>query len=102
MSTDFAVPEIDTFLHEPVRLRLLALLSVVGRADFMYLLRQSGVTKGNLSVQMTKFVEARIVTADKSLVNARPRTTFALTDQGREALRQYKRTTLEILSVFPD
>ena len=102
MATDLTVPEIDAFLHEPVRLRLLALLSVIGRADFMYLLRQSSVTRGNLSVQMAKLVEAGIVTADKSLVNSRPRTTFALTVQGREALRQYKRTMGEVLAVLPD
>lgn len=102
MATDFTVPKIDAFLHEPVRLRLLTLLSLIGRADFMYLLRQSDVTKGNLSVQMAKLVEGGIVTVDKSLVNSRPRTTFALTVQGRKALRQYKQTMGEILAVLPD
>ena len=55
---NLTVPEINAFLHEPARLRLLVFLSVLERADFMFLLRQSGFSKGNLSVQMTKLEEA--------------------------------------------
>ncbi len=100
--TNLAIPEIDIILHEPARLRLLALLSVLKRADFMYLLRQSGLSKGNLSVQMGKLEEAGIISADKKLVNNRPCTTFALTTQGFNALRQYKRTMEEVLATLPD
>ncbi len=96
-----AIPQIDAFIHEPARLRLLAFLSVLKRADFAYLLRESGLSRGNLSVQMTKLSEAGIVEVEKNFVDNRPRTTYSLTAGGRRALREYKRTLVELLSNFP-
>ena len=46
------LPEVDGLVHEPVRLRLLAYLSILDRADFVFLLTHTGVSRGNLSVQM--------------------------------------------------
>ncbi|MBT6150203.1 MAG: transcriptional regulator [Gemmatimonadetes bacterium] len=100
--SDPIVPDIDSLIHEPARLRLLVLLSVLERADFMYLLKQSGMSRGNLSVQMVKLEEAGIVSMDKSLVNSRPRTTYSLSPKGRKALGQYKRNMSEVLRVLPD
>ena len=100
--SDPKIPEIDSFLHEPARLRLLIYLSVLEAADFMYLLRQSGMSRGNLSVQMTKLEEAGIVTVDKSLVNNRPRTTYSLSVEGRKALGRYKQAMEDVLRSLPD
>ena len=97
-----AVPDFDTFIHEPARLRLLAFLSLLESADFMYLLRQSGISRGNLSVQMTRLEEARLVNVKKDLVDGRPRTTYALSTQGRKALGAYKRALKEILDLLPE
>lgn len=102
MPVDVTVPEIDAFLHEPARLRLLVFLSVLNRADFMFLLRQSGLSKGNLSVQMGKLQEAGLISVDKSFVDNRPRTAFSLTKEGRNALRAYKRTMGDLLAALPD
>ncbi len=96
------VPNVDAFLHELVRLRLLAFLSVLKRADFVYLLRETGLSRGNLSVQMGKLAEAGFVDIDKSFVNNRPRTVYALTSKGRKALRAYKTDMSTLLSAFPD
>jgi len=96
-----AVPDIDTFIHEPARLRLLAFLSVLDRADFVYLLRESGLSRGNLSVQMTRLSEAGFVDVEKRFVDNRPRTTYALTAAGRRSLRAYKRTLTELLTALP-
>jgi DNA-binding MarR family transcriptional regulator len=96
------VPEVDPFLHEPARLRLLVFLTMVDAADFMYLLRQTGLSRGNLSVQMGRLEEAGLVDASKREVNGRLRTTYALTDQGVAALRAYKSTMQEILAPIRD
>jgi len=96
------VPEVDAFLHELARLRLLALLSVLNKADFVYLLRQSGFSRGNLSVQMSKLAEAGLVEIDKSFVDNRPRTMYALTKKGRSALRAYKAGMMALLDALPD
>jgi DNA-binding MarR family transcriptional regulator len=96
------VPEIDAFVHEPARLRLLTFLSVLSRADFSYLSEHSGLSDGNLSTQMTKLAEAGYVEIDKSFVSNKPRTVYALTEAGREALRAYKRDVLPIVEALPD
>ncbi len=96
------VPEVDGFLHEPARLRVLVFLAMVDAADFMYLLRQTGLTRGNLSVQMKRLESAGLVEASKREVDGRLRTAYALTTEGLRALRDYKSTMREILAAIPD
>ena len=95
------LPQIDAFLHELARLRLLTFLSVLKRADFVYLLRHSGLSRGNLSVQMTKLSDAGLVNIDKSFVDNRPRTTYSLTREGRAKLAVYKSEMTTLLDALP-
>ena len=99
-TTEF--PEIDDLLHEPARLRLLACLAVVKRTDFTFLLNLSGLSRGNLSVQMSKLSDAKLVSIEKTFKDNRPRTLYQLTRRGTDALRGYKRNMLTILSALPD
>ena len=96
------IPEIDYLLHEPARLRLLAYLAVVKRADFTYLLKLSGLTRGNLSVQMTRLGDAKLVKIEKTFQENRPRTMYQLTPKGINALRKYKKSMHAILAALPD
>ena len=102
MGSTPSVPEVDTLLHEPARLRVLSLLSMVERADFMYLLHQTGLSRGNLSVQMSKLEAAGIVHLDRRLKGGRPRTSYALSEAAIDQLRDYKHTMLSLLSAFPE
>jgi DNA-binding MarR family transcriptional regulator len=96
------IPEVDPFLHEPARLRVMVFLTMVDAADFMYLLRQTGLSRGNLSVQMGRLEEAGLVHASKREVDGRLRTAYALTAEGLAALRAYKSTMQEILAPIRD
>ncbi len=96
------LPDINGLLHEPARLRLLAYLAVVESIDFTYLLKLSGLSRGNLSVQMSKLGDAKLVKIEKSFRDKRPRTVYRLTAQGTRALRQYKRNMTSILAALPD
>ncbi len=96
------VPELDPFLHEPARLRVLVFLAMVEAADFMYLLRQTGLSRGNLSVQMGRLESAGFVNASKREVEGRLRTTYSLTPDGLAAMRSYKSTMRKILAAIPD
>ncbi len=80
---------IDRIVHEPVRLRALTLLSGVEAAEFSFLLKVLGLTNGNLSVHMRKLEDAGYVTVTKEFAGRVPRTTYAITKPGREALRAY-------------
>lgn len=96
------IPEINYLLHEPARLRLLAFLAVVRRTDFTYLLKLSGLSRGNLSAQMSKLGDAKMVKIEKSFRGNRPRTVYQLTARGTNALREYKRNMKTILAALPD
>jgi DNA-binding MarR family transcriptional regulator len=96
------VPEIDGLVHEPARLRLLVFLAMVEAADFMYLLRQTGMSRGNLSVQMSRLEAAGVVRVAKREVDGRLRTTYSLSREGLVALRRYRTTMREILGAIPD
>ena len=51
---------------------------------------------------MGKLQEAALISVDKSFVDNRPRTTYALSEKGRDALRDYKRTMEGVLAALPD
>ncbi len=50
--------EVDRIIHEPSRLMIVALLSAVAEADFQFLQKSTELTKGNLSVHLSKLEEA--------------------------------------------
>ncbi|MGD2129402.1 MAG: transcriptional regulator [Lysobacterales bacterium] len=102
MASTPSIPEIDVLIHEPARLRVLALLSRVDQADFMFLLRQTGLTRGNLSVQMSRLEQAGIVALDRRLEGNRSRTAYFLTAEGWEALKDYRRAMAQLVAGFPE
>jgi DNA-binding transcriptional ArsR family regulator len=93
--------EVDRLLHEPARLRLAALLYTVESADFLFLLRESGLTKGNLSFHLTKLEAAGYVSIAKTYRCKVPLTVCGLTEQGREALRRYRDHLRRLVEELP-
>jgi DNA-binding transcriptional ArsR family regulator len=57
---------LDRVIHEPARLLLVALLSNLDTADFLFLLKESGLTKGNLSVHLARLEDAGYIRVEKS------------------------------------
>ena len=49
--------DVDRIIHEPARLAIMALLSGAEQVDFLFLLRETGLTKGNLSSHLAKLEE---------------------------------------------
>jgi DNA-binding HxlR family transcriptional regulator len=83
--------DLDRVIHEPARLLLVALLSPVESADFLYLLKESRLTKGNLSVHLSRLEEAGYLTVKKTFRGKIPHTEFRLTPRGRSAFDQYRK-----------
>jgi DNA-binding transcriptional ArsR family regulator len=75
---------LDRLIHEPGRLAILTVLSSVDAADFIFLQRTTGLTKGNLSSHLTKLEEAGLVEIEKRFVRKKPNTSVALTATGRQ------------------
>lgn len=89
--------EIDRLIHEPARLAILAVLSGCESADFQFLLRTTGLNKGNLSAQAIKLSEAGYVEVEKGFRGRTPYTLYRLTVPGRQALHYYQKTLKGVL-----
>jgi DNA-binding MarR family transcriptional regulator len=83
--------EFDRIIHEPGRLLIVALLNGVKEADFLYLQRETGLTKGNLSSHISKLEESGYVTVSKSFEGKISLTVLRLTREGRNAFAEYKK-----------
>jgi DNA-binding MarR family transcriptional regulator len=94
--------EIDRVIHEPARLMIMAYLYVVDSADFTFLMRQTGLTWGNLSSHMSKLEEAGYIEVEKDFVERKPHTMLRLTEKGREAFREYRQRMERVLGELPD
>ena len=96
------ITQIDKLIHEPARLSILANLYVIKSCDFTFLLRQAGLTWGNLSSHLSKLEQAGYVDIQKEFVDKKPRTTLSLTSAGRAAFQDYRRQMDQVLSGLPD
>jgi DNA-binding MarR family transcriptional regulator len=92
------VTDLDKVIHEPARLLVVALLSGVKEADFLYLLKETGLTKGNLSSHIAKLEEAGYLEVQKSFKGKIPLTVLRLTRAGRAAFEDYKRRMGKLLA----
>lgn len=89
--------EIDRIVHEPARLLILAYLSVVESADFLFLMNQTNLTRGNLSSHLSKLETAGYVEIKKEFVDKIPRTLLRLSEKGRIAFHEYRRSMKQVL-----
>jgi DNA-binding MarR family transcriptional regulator len=97
VSEDRTGPGLDRMIHEPARLAIMTVLYVAQSADFTYLARECTLTKGNLSVQLTRLQEAGYVSVAKGFRGKIPHTTASLTKAGRSAFRSYRDYLADIL-----
>ena len=82
---------IDKLIHEPARLLIMAHLFVVESADFLFLMRQTGMTFGNRSSHMSRLEAAGYIDVEKEFVGKKPNTKLHLTEYGRSAFQEYRR-----------
>jgi DNA-binding MarR family transcriptional regulator len=80
---------LDRLIHEPGRLAILTVLCSVQAADFVFLQRTTGLTKGNLSSHLTKLEEAGLVEIHKRFVGKKPNTNVTLTAAGKQRIARH-------------
>ncbi len=86
--------EVDRLIHEPARMMIVTILYSVEKVDFIFLLNQTGLTKGNLSTHLSKLEGASYIEIEKTYRGKIPQTIISLTECGRTAFEAY-RTQLE-------
>lgn len=92
---------IDRVIHEPARYLIMAHLYVLDSADFLFLMTQTGLTKGNLSSHMAKLEGAGYIKVVKEFIGRKPHTMLKLTASGRKAFERYRNGMKDMLESLP-
>ncbi len=92
-----AQDKLDPIIHSPARLKILTVLKEVESADFLFILRHTGLTRGNLSSHLSKLETVNYITITKEFVEKIPRTLIQLTKEGKNALETYRQQMLQKL-----
>jgi DNA-binding transcriptional ArsR family regulator len=82
--------DVDRLIHEPARLIILSILNVLDSADFLYLLGETGLRKGNLSSHLTRLEQAEYITIEKTYRGKTPMTICQVTGGGQTAFETYR------------
>ena len=90
--------DVDRIVHEPARLLILSILSILESADFVFLLKQTGMTSGNFSTHISKLEQEKYLSVEKEFVDRKPLTVYSITKQGREALIAYREQMKQLLT----
>lgn len=83
--------ELDRVIHEPARLTIVALLAGAKELDFIFLQRETGFTKGNLSSHLMRLEDAGYVNIEKAFRGKIPVTLARITAKGRSAFESYRK-----------
>lgn len=85
------ISQLDRLVHEPARLAIMSILFAVDEADFLFLLHETGLTKGNLSTHLSRLEKAEYIEIEKGYVGKLPQTLCRMTDQGKKAFEDYRK-----------
>ena len=62
---------------------------MVEKAAFLFVMRQTGMTQGNVSGHLRKLESAKYIKVKKGFVGKRPQTMLSLTEKGRGTFINY-------------
>ncbi|HIJ52731.1 MAG TPA: transcriptional regulator [Planctomycetes bacterium] len=94
------MPEIDTIIHQPVRLKIMASLMTIEpgeQVDFVYLRKILNLTDGNLGAHLAKLENAGYVKIEKTFISRKPRTFINVTGKGRDAFDEHTTALKKII-----
>ncbi len=96
------IASLDRLIHEPARLMIVTVLATVAEADFIYLVRETGLTKGNLGAHLVRLEAAGYLEIDKTFRGKVPRTVCRLTDAGLTAYGTYRDALRRTAAELPE
>jgi DNA-binding transcriptional ArsR family regulator len=94
--------DLDKVIHSPARLMVMTYLYAVESVDYIFLMRLTGLTWGNLSSHLSTLEDAGYIEVEKRFVGKKAQTMLHLTEDGRDAFRGYKHKMLGVLEDLPD
>ena len=91
MKDNQSLLDVDRMIHEPARLLIMTILSMAEKADFLFLLNETGLTRGNLSTHLSKLEESGYIAIEKGYRGKIPQTLCSITPTGLEAFDKYRK-----------
>ena len=85
------VAYLDPLIHEAGRLRIMALLRDGQYRPFSWMIKHTGLTRGNFASHVARLMEAGYVRQKKKIYRGTVTTEYALTPPGKAAFRGYCR-----------
>ena len=76
--------EIEKLLFNPIRLKIISFLITVEYGNFNALIEITDASKGNLSIQIKKLNEAKLIKIKKYFQKSYPKTDYSITKKGRK------------------
>ena len=92
---------LDRLIHEPSRMMIMAILYAAEQASFLYLQRETGLTKGNLSAHLARLEQGGYLRIEKSFQGKIPQTLLCLTPEGRAAFEAYRKQLKRLADALP-
>ena len=87
--TGSKAPDLDSLIHEKMRLGIVSALAANEILTFSELKELLRTTDGNISVHARRLEEAAYIECTKSFEGRIPKTSYRLTTEGRRALERY-------------
>jgi DNA-binding MarR family transcriptional regulator len=97
MSDNLPILDVDRIIHEPARLLIMTILFTAEKADFLFLLNETGLTRGNLSTHLSKLESVGYVEIEKTYRGKIPQTLCSLTPSGQAAFEKYRKQINQFL-----
>jgi len=85
----------DSVVANAGRLRILAALAREREAEFVHLREVTRMTDGNLSAHARRLAEAGLISIEKKFRDAKPVTSFRITQAGKYAIKAHAKELLE-------
>jgi len=96
-----AFAQIDKLVHEPARLMIMSYLYVTDSVDAVFLIKQTGLTWGNLSAHLRRLESAGYIEIKKEFIGKKPHTMISLADGGKSAFEAYRANMKQVLKATP-
>jgi DNA-binding MarR family transcriptional regulator len=94
-----AIFDVDTFLHDKIRLQIMRLLMAVDKTDMIFIKNTLQITWGNLSSHCTKLEEKGYVEITKEFIAKKPHTILKITPDGIRKFEEYKNAMQNFLKI---
>ena len=84
-----------------LQLTIMSYLYIADSADALFLQRQTGLTWGNLSSHISNLEDTGYIKVTKEFLGKKPPTALQLTNEGRDAFKQYRQNMKQMFESLP-